>query len=426
MLNRITPPSYQTIQEVAYIKANTEYLSNGIPVHVINAGKQPVLGIEFIFKSGTKYEPENGVAFFTTKMLSEGTKTRNAAQISSYIDQFGAYLQLNAAPDFSTLEVYTMAKHAAPIIKLASELITTSVFPETELNSFKNIQQQQLRVNNEKSNVLASKKLKAALFGTNHPYGKSLTEEAIVKIDRGMLHHYFTQHYQYDFEIILSGQVAPQTVSLLEKYFGNIEQPADGQDTKLAGETTPDQRHRIVIDKPQNLQSSIRVGKALILKKHPDFAKMKVVNTLLGGYFGSRLMRNIREDKGFTYGISSGIATLQETGYLVIGTDVKKEFTLQTLEEIYKEIDKLQREPVGKEELHTLKNYMAGRLLSSVDTPFALADKFKNVYLYGLDYEYYTRYLQTINQIDADTIQDIAKKYLQTDTMKEVIVGGLN
>jgi predicted Zn-dependent peptidase len=240
-----------------------------------------------------------------------------------------------------------------------------------------------------------------------------------------MLHHFFLQHYQGDFEIILSGQITSEIINVLEKYFGSTAQLTAAQPVYPAGDPTPDHRHRIVIEKPENLQSSIRVGKLLFTRNHPDFAKVKVVNTLLGGYFGSRLMRNIREDKGFTYGISSGIATFQETGYLVIGTDVKKEFTLQTLEEIYKEIDKLQREPVGDEELRTLKNYMAGHLLSSVDTPFALADKFKNIYLYGLDYDYYTHYLQTINHMDADIIQDTAKKYLQTDKMKEVIVGGL-
>ena len=426
MLDRTTPPSYQTIQEIEYIKAKTEHLSNGIPVHTIKAGKQPVLSIEFIFKAGIKHEPQNGVAFFTTKMLAEGTKSRSAAEISSYIDQYGAYLHLNTMPDFSALELYTLAKHADPALKLLSELVTTSVFPDTELSILKNIQQQQLKVNNEKSNVLASKKIKAALFGEHHPYGRPLTEEAIRQIDREALHHFFIQRYQREFEIILSGQVEAETLVLLEKYFGNIEQPTTLQKNHQVGQPTPDHRNRIVIEKPENLQSSIRVGKVLFTRNHPDFTKVKIVNTLLGGYFGSRLMRNIREDKGFTYGISSGIATFQETGYLVIGTDVKKEFTLQTLEEIYKEIDKLQREPVSADELHTLKNYMAGRLLSSVDTPFALADKFKNIYLYGLDYDYYTQYLQTINHADADSIQDTAKKYLQTDTMKEVVVGGLN
>ncbi len=425
MLDRLTPPSYQTIQEIEYIKASTEHLSNGIPLHIINAGKQPVLGIEFIFKAGTKHEPQNGVAFFTTKMLSEGTKTRNAAEISNFIDQFGAYLHLNTAPDFSAVELYTLTRHADSALKLLSELITSSIFPDNELHILKNIQQQQVKVNDEKSNVLASKKIKAALFGENHPYGKSIDEEAISQIDRNMLHHFFSQHYQGGFEIILSGQISFDIIKMLEKYFGHIVQPSTSKTNYQAGEGTSDRRHRIVVQKPENLQSSIRIGKLLFTRNHPDFAKVKVVNTLLGGYFGSRLMKNIREEKGFTYGISSGIATFQETGFLVIGTDVKKEFTLQTLEEIYKEIDKLQREPVGEEELRTLKNYMAGHLLSSVDTPFALADKFKNVYLYGMGYDYYTHYLQTINHITPDIIQDTAKKYLQTDTMKEVVVGGL-
>ena len=280
MLDRLTPPSYQTIQKIEYIQAKTEHLSNGIPVHMINAGKQPVLGIEFIFKAGAKYEPQNGIAFFTNKMLSEGTISRNAIEISDYIDQFGAYLQLNVTPDFSFLEFYTLTKYTEPALKLLGELITTSVFPDSELTILKNIQRQQLRINNEKSNVLASKKTRAALFGENHPYGKSLTEEIIGQIDRDMLYRFFSQYYQGGFEIILSGLVAPETIKLLGKYFGHIEQPSKVQNTYHSEEATPDHRHRIVIEKPENLQSSIRVGKLLFTRNHPDFAKVKVVNTI--------------------------------------------------------------------------------------------------------------------------------------------------
>ncbi len=429
MLERTQAPAFQTIQQIDYIKAVTSYLDNGIPVHVINAGKQPVIGIEFIFKAGSVQEPENGVAHFTMKMLSEGTRTKSAADISNYIDQYGAYISLNPDTDFSTLGIYALKKYFGVMLDLCRELLTQATFPETELETLKSIKQQQLKVDNEKSNVLASKKFRATLFGASHPYGKTLTKEAIEGINRDALAEFFQTHYQQDLQIVLSGQVEKNYLQLLNNYFGslNTDQPHSFSKSQSSGAKLTalvNGQRQVLVEKPESLQSSIRVGKLLFTKAHSDFTKMKVVNTLLGGYFGSRLMRNIREEKGFTYGISSALVSFKDAGYFIIGTDVKKEFTRQTLEEIYKEIQVLVDHPIEEEELNTLKNYMAGRLLSSVDTPFALVDKFKAVHLHGLDYDYYSRYLETINYIDAQTIQAMADQYLKKETMLEVIVGG--
>src|SRR5690606_8798304 len=163
----------------------------------------------------------------------------------------------------------------------------------------------------------------------------------------------------------------------------------------------------------------------LFTKEHPDFVKLLVVNEILGGYFGSRLMKNIREDKGYTYGISSAMVPLKNKGYFIIGTDVNKENTGNTLQEIYKEIETLQNSLVSEEELNTVRSFMVGSFLSEINTPFALADKFKGVHLYGLDYDFYDAYLHTVNNITSIEIQNLAHQYLQKDTFSEVVVGGL-
>ena len=162
----------------------------------------------------------------------------------------------------------------------------------------------------------------------------------------------------------------------------------------------------------------------LFKKDAADYHLMRVVNTILGGYFGSRLMRNIREERGLTYGISSGIITMEDAGYLVIGTDVKKQFTQLAIDEVYREIERLRLEPVSAVELRTVKNYLAGKLLNSVDTPFALAEKFKNIYLYGLTYGFYQNYLKTLNDITPEVIQTVANRYLIAANIHEVTVGG--
>jgi predicted Zn-dependent peptidase len=178
------------------------------------------------------------------------------------------------------------------------------------------------------------------------------------------------------------------------------------------------------VEKEDSLQSSIRIGKRLFTRKHPDYFKMLVLNEVFGGYFGSRLMKNIREEKGYTYGISSNLVTLRHDGFLVMGTDVKKEFTGPTIDEVYKEMEVLRKEPVGEEELQTVKNYMIGSFAGSLNSPFAIADNFKTIYFEGMSYDFFEHYIENILDTSAQDLMQLANTYLQPDTMLEVVVGG--
>lgn len=425
-LDRKVAPLAKPIRHVDFLEAETTRLTNGIPVHMIRSGKQPVVGVELLFRhGGIRHEYKSGVAYFTIKMLSEGTQGYSSNAISNMFDRYGAFLQLSPGLDYSSADLYMLTKYVHPLLQMLRELITVSVFPEAELQKLKKIQHQQLRVNKQKSNVLASRTIKAALFGKSHPYGKSLSESDIDAVTRQGLLKFYEHKLRNQLEIVISGDVTTEVMEALEQYFGNLSLQEASPADDLLPQLQRTENQRIVVEKPDNLQSSIRIASPLFTKEHPDFHKVKVLNTILGGYFGSRLMRNIREEKGLTYGVNSGIIALLNAGYFIVGTDVRKENTAQAIDEIYKEIVQLQQVAVPHSELNTVKNYMAGRLLSSVDTPFALAEKFKNVYLYGLTYDFYKSYLNTINTITAEELQETARKYLTTASMQEVIVGGL-
>lgn len=424
ILNRTVAPPSQPVQEVDIIEAQTQYLSNGIPLHVIRAGKQPVVGIELIFRNaGVKHEATPGACFFTIKMLAEGTTGRSAYEISEYVDKFGAFLQLSPGVDYSTVNIYCLSKYADEFLSLLQEMISTASFPEEELHKLKVIQQQRLKVSNEKSSVVASKKMKAVLFGADHPYGISLDEDDVKQITREDLMVFYKKNLFSQLEIVVSGDAHEGVIESVNRHFGQLSIKDEPPATAAAALPIANDKQHLV-ERPDNLQSSIRMGIPVFTKQHPDYSGFSVLNTLLGGYFGSRLMRNIREEKGLTYGISSALVAQQEAGYFIIGTDVKKELTQVAIDEIYKEIEEIQTKPVGDVELNTVKNYMAGRLLSSVDTPFALAEKFKNIYLYGLGYDFYKNHLAIINTIDAATIQKTASRYLKIKDIKEVVVGG--
>jgi predicted Zn-dependent peptidase len=179
----------------------------------------------------------------------------------------------------------------------------------------------------------------------------------------------------------------------------------------------------VFLHKEGALQSAIRIGRRIITRSHPDYPGLSVLNTLLGGYFGSRLMSNIREDKGYTYGIGSAVVSLSAAGYFFISTEVGADVTSAALDEIYKEVELLRREAVDQEELAMVRNYMMGSFLKGIDGPFALIDRFKTIHLSGLDYDYFDRYLRTLESIGPEELKDLAVRYFDRNDLCELVVG---
>lgn len=421
MLDRKVAPLSHKIEKINIPQAEKSILDNGIPVYFIKAGKQPVLRLELIFKAGTWFEQKKGASYFATKMLSEGTKSKTSAHISNEIEKFGAFLNLNASLDFAVITLECLAKHLERLLPLVNEIIYQSTFPEEEYVTLQNIRSQQIRVNNEKTSILASNKFRETLFGHEHPYGKDLSLADIEKLEIKDVTAFYEHYFKSPFEIVVAGLPEQNLLNALNTTFGQVALKRNDQLFTYAQnfKTGP-----TLIEKESSIQSSIRIGKRLFTKDHPDLIDMLVLNEILGGYFGSRLMKNIREDKGYTYGISSAVITLKHEGYFILGTDVNKENTANTLEEIYKEIAILQTTAVPTDELNTVKNFMVGSFLSEINTPFALADKFKAVHLNGMDYSYYSHYIQRINNITPNDIKTIANKYLDKSSFSEVVVGG--
>jgi predicted Zn-dependent peptidase len=177
------------------------------------------------------------------------------------------------------------------------------------------------------------------------------------------------------------------------------------------------------IERNNAIQSAIRVGRPMFNKTHADYAGMQVLNTILGGYFGSRLMKNIREEKGYTYGIGSAVVSMIHGGYFFIASEVGAEVCSSALEEVYKEMDILRMEPIPEEELQMVKNYMLGSFLKSIDGAFNLVDRWKGIMFYNLGYEYYDRFINTVSTISPPELMMLAQKYLTRESMNELVVG---
>lgn len=422
-LNRTQPPAFQAIQEVRLPSVQTHYLDNGVPLHTIAVAHQPVLRLECIFDAGSWYEQVPGTAFFAVKMLSEGTHQRSSAEISEYIDRYGAFLELNSGPDRASIVIYCLTKFLPNVLPLLRELITEPTFPDKELEDLRNITLQNLRINYEKNAYLAGVLFREKLFGVEHPYGRSQRPEFVAQFTRTEVVSFYEQIIKNrSFQLILAGSATENEVLLINRELGQLTLGADSL-TGFSHPVLTDDKP-VLAEKPDSIQSSIRVGRRLFNRSHPDFFKMLVTNEVLGGYFGSRLMRNIREEKGFTYGISSNMPSFKHEGYFLIGTDVNKENTQQTLDEIRKEIQILQTEPVPADELETVKNYMAGEFVGSLNTSFEIADRYKVILLDNMPVDFLTTYIQNIRAVTQDDIMETATQYLATEQLREVVVGG--
>jgi zinc protease len=425
MLDRTLAPEYHIIDKIDILRIQTQDLAHGVKLHTLNAGELPIIKLEVILPAGNYFEAKENASFFTVKMLPEGTKKYTSNQITEYVDQFGAFSDFNNGSDKVSISFYTLEKYLEEILIILCDLILEPTFPEKELNNLKQITLQNLQVNLEKNSFLASRILKEVLFGKNHPYGRSLYEQNIMDVQReDLVAHWQNYMLNKSFDIILAGQLNDSHIALTQKYLGNlIENVSDKHQGQLV-DATPDKQKKHLVDKSESLQSSIRIGKHLFQKNHPDYFKMTILNEIFGGYFGSRLMKNLREDKGLTYGVYASLAMHRNNGYMTIGTDVKKELTEQTLNEIYKEALRLQQEPIEAKELETVQNYMLGSFAGSINTAFDLTDIFKSIYFSDLDYSFYDQYLHTIRTITPDEILETAQKYLSPDSMFEVVVGG--
>lgn len=421
MLDRTLQPAFKEIDAVSFVEAQKLVLKNNIPVFVVDAGEQELVRIEFIFANRDWQLQQPLLPSITNSMLTEGTQTLTAAEIAAKIDYYGAYFEAEYGYDQSALNLYSLTKYLPQTLPVIKDMLLNSCFPQKELDILVRNQKQQLKISLEKNATVARREFNHALFGDSL-YGYKVVEADFDAVNReGLQAQYQKIYHPANCTIVLSGKIAPETLLLIEELFGNWQsdyllQPFEAQlgssDQKL-----------IYIEKPEALQSAIRIGIPTINRTHPDFIAFQVLNTVLGGYFGSRLMANIREDKGYTYGIGSGNASLQQAGYFFIATEVGVDVCAATLTEIEKEVNLLKTELIAEEELQLVKNYLMGSLLGSLENAFSHADKFKNLYFYGLGYDYYERYIQTVKNINPEELLLLANKYWNYADFYKVVVG---
>jgi zinc protease len=418
MLNRQIAPPFIKAVSLELPKPTIIHLDQGLDLLMICGVKQNVCKIELVLEAGKWYENKVGLSSFTSALLEKGTTKKTSTEIASLFDYYGAHLEINAGYDFVSISLITVKDHLSVLLPLLQELLLMPAFPEKEWSIMKSIFLQNLKVSNEKTSVVASKLIRKTIFGEKHPYGASIQAEDV----ESLVIADFLNFYQSQFRIksiFICGELNTKEVDFISIAFKSLFLKPDAKCLIEASTFPASQQH---IEK-ESIQSSIRLGKKSIMKSHEDYFGVLLVNHLLGGFFGSRLMKNIREEKGLTYGIHSAVFTFQKDSMFVVEADVNKANLSVALTEIKNEINRLQTEMVNDDELTLARNHFIGSLQNELANPFSVAEKIKNIELNSLGSDYYQRLIDKLESITPAKFQLLALKHFQPDELFQVSVG---
>ncbi len=424
MLDRTVAPPVQPLARVALPATEVIVLPNTARLHTLANDAQPVVRLQVALPAGKIAEPKPSLALLTARMLLEGTATRTARQIADEVAFYGASLECEASPDRALLTLYCLTRHLPTLLPLVYEVLTQPAFPAEELAQLQTRTVQNVQVERRKTSYRASERFNQNLFGPAHPYGQLFDEAAFQALTRADALAFHQAAYPLGrAEVFLCGDVAEHQQLVADTFgAGPAATVAPAGAPALLPLTTflPAHDHVAV---PGSLQASLRIGRPWPTPHHPDTHRLNLLTKVLGGYFGSRLMRNIREDKGLTYGISAGVTNRELATAFMIGTDVNGDSAPLAVAEVQHELRRLQEEFIPADELETVKNYSLGKFANELSTVFEQADKYRNIVLMNLPADYYTQYVQQFEATDAATLQRLAQEYLSPDAMQVIVAG---
>lgn len=416
-MDRSKAPQVNILSEIDIPSISHFKLDSGIDVYYVESTESEAFKIEAVHQSGFIQMPSASASSLLSKMLLEGTKDFPGKLFLEEIDALGSFIESTPGFDSATISLFGLSRYFKRNVALLASALYRAEMKESRLDFLKKKEINRVKLNLEKGSYLTSTQLRKNLFDS-HPYGYTSSIDDINNQGIKTLKT-FSQTRSMSFSLFLSGKLPSDFKQILNSLFpvkGNYEQ-------KPSELKWPDESVRTIDRNEKFIQSSIRLGARLFNRKHEDYSGFMLLNEILGGFFGSRLMKNIREDKGYTYGIGSSLYALNEIGYFTIGTEVNHEAEEDTLIQIEHEINRLKEEPVSTEELLVVKNYFLGTFANSWSAPFATIDKFKGLHAQGLDLSFYATHLAKIKNIDQDDLLRLANNYLHFDKMCLATVG---
>lgn len=423
--NNFKAPAIQEIGNIHLPPPRILTLDNGIPVFVFQGAKNDILCVELLFNSGRWTEPSPLTAGSCGRLIKSGTIQKTSFELSEEIDFFGSTIKAGAGYNTFSLQLFTLHRFFNESFPLFQECLFDIIFPDAEIELYKSNALSKHKVEMEKNDYVADMAFKKAIFGDHHPYGYETSEQRILAISKTDIVTFYQNELRIDnCAIFISGNVLNTHIKALNDSFGTKQWNKSTVGLPVSFpthvETIPQQLH---LQKKNSVQCSIVIGKPLFNMSHEDYPEFLLMNTIFGGYFGSRLMSNIREEKGYTYGIYSGLQSLKFGGVYSIQTETGLEHKNNCLSEIYMEMQRMQDEKVSKRELTLARNYLLGKFMGRTDGAFNQVEQFKKYYVEGKNVDLFDIIIEKVRNCTADRIRELAAKYLIKENFSEIIIG---
>lgn len=421
-LDRTNIPKQFPIEAPTYWQVDKRLLKQNTPLHFLSKEDELLSSITLVYKGGFT-STVNGLdlGLMKSMILSETENYKNSS-ISEELDFYGAYFQLT--PNYENIEIQLIClnRYLSKVIPLIKEIISNALFKQKDFDVYIDKKRQHFEISKKKVAFIGRTHFMNSLFGDQHIYGKmrELDDYTSIGLNDVKL-MYDTAIKDKPFELFLSGKFTEDDILFIEEML--ISQKQTPSETKRIENNIIQQDKTINIELKDAMQSSVTVGFSCPNSSHPDFLKWKVVNTILGGYFGSRLMKNIREDKGYTYGISSRLAHYKDSGMFKVSTEVGSQHVEDTLHQIYFEINKMKTELISEDELNLVKNYLLGGVLQSSDGIMQQATMYKNLYFQGFSWSRMYDFITVIKSITAQDILDLSNQFFIEKNYVEVVAG---
>ncbi|NLA25536.1 MAG: insulinase family protein [Bacteroidales bacterium] len=405
-------------------KADLNYLNCGIPVYTIKGNTMGLIRLDFVFDAGLLYYAKNMTPQDCMVLLREGSEKFSPQEISDILDYNAVYSQPNINRKTAGWGFFIDQNAIKTVLPVIADFLFKPSFPDKELEIYKQNLQQRLKIELQKPRTLALRKYNNLIFGSNHPLGLMIEPEDISKINKTELLEFHQKHYiSKNCKIIVSGNT---DLNILEILNENLAPYCNDNQKKIELKThTPEKSSEnfVHIQKPDAKQAAIRMGGLIEFDNFEEYHNLKTLNTVLGGYFGSRLMKNIREDKGLTYGIGSFLQFCDGKAFFNIVAEVKGSKWEEALSEIKKEINNLWAIPISTDELDMVKKTILGGLLSNFDGAFASAAVLRGLLEIEKDYQFFEDAIRSIHKIDESLLQNLAKEKLNIENLSAVVAG---
>ncbi len=394
-------------------------------MHVLDCSPQDVIRVSFVFRAGTSTQPVPFSASTTANMLSEGSARHTALQLAEALDFYGSWFDVSLDRDYVVITFASLSKFFAQTIATAREILLEPAFAENELATYCAKRKQRLKVERSKADYRAREIFAGSLFGCGHPYGVSYDEDEYDNLTRDTVLDFYRRYYTAEnCFVVCSGKVGAAEAQAVAALASDI--PSCIIAGGVPGDRpfpTPQQEHLKFSPYPNAVQSSLRIGRLFHPRSHPDFIPMQVLTTILGGYFGSRLVHNLREEHGYTYGVFSAMVNLRRAGYMAITTEVGSDVTQDAVNQIFMEMEKLTDRLVPAGELDLARNIMIGEVMRILDGPFGIADVTIESVQNGTDNRYLDSFLRIVREITPEQVREVARKYLVPSEFTTVVVG---